>query len=252
MTPEPEYTRSSSSENRRSAGGFLNDSLTKKGNLYEILGITKNATDDDIKRAYRRFALKYHPDKNQNNEDFNRKFQEINYANTILSNPSKRRIYDDYGDMGLKMADQLGEDHINIMLKPWLKWVFCSIFFLTCGCFCCCCCFCCFFNGCCNCCCGKYKPKGMDRDNPFDLSSNPEDPIDTQPQQQTSNPNQTDIFDTGENNIKFTIYEDSDGIKITKVFEPPPPYSESNPGNEAPTCSQAKPGTPPNYGATTN
>uniref|UniRef100_A0A1I8BZC6 J domain-containing protein n=1 Tax=Meloidogyne hapla TaxID=6305 RepID=A0A1I8BZC6_MELHA len=220
MTPEPEYTRSSSSENRRSAGGFLNDSLTKKGNLYEILGITKNATDDDIKRAYRRFALKYHPDKNQNNEDFNRKFQEINYANTILSNPSKRRIYDDYGDMGLKMADQLGEDHINIMLKPWLKWVFCSIFFLTCG--------------------------------HFDLSSNPEDPIDTQPQQQTSNPNQTDIFDTGENNIKFTIYEDSDGIKITKVFEPPPPYSESNPGNEAPTCSQAKPGTPPNYGATTN
>jgi len=65
MTPEPEYTRSSSSENRRSTGaGFLNDSfvayicslnnlffsLTKKGNLYEILGLTKNATDDDIKR----------------------------------------------------------------------------------------------------------------------------------------------------------------------------------------------------------
>uniref|UniRef100_A0A915PAW5 J domain-containing protein n=1 Tax=Meloidogyne floridensis TaxID=298350 RepID=A0A915PAW5_9BILA len=205
MTPEPEYTRSSSSENRRSTGaGFLNDSLTKKGNLYEILGLTKNATDDDIKRAYRRLALKYHPDKNQNNEDFNKKFQEINYANTILSNPSKRRIYDEYGDMGLKMADQLGEDHINIMLKPWLK--------------------------------------------PFDLSSNSEDPISTQPQQTS---NQT-AFDTGEDKFqKFTIYEDIEGIKITTSFEPPPPYSEANPGSDAPTCSQTTPGTPTKYGATT-
>ncbi|CAK5074879.1 unnamed protein product [Meloidogyne enterolobii] len=249
MTPEPEYTRSSSSENRRSAGaGFLNDSLTKKGNLYEILGLTKNATDDDIKRAYRRLALKYHPDKNQNNEDFNKKFQEINYANTILSNPSKRRIYDEYGDMGLKMADQLGEEHINIMLKPWLKWLFCSICFLTCGCFfcCCCCCFC--FNGCCNCCCGKYKPKRMDGSNPFDLSSNSEDPISTQPQQTS---NQT-AFDTEENKFqKFTIYEDIEGIKITTSYEPPPPYSEANPGSDAPTCSQTTPGTPTKYGATT-
>uniref|UniRef100_A0A914NPT5 Uncharacterized protein n=1 Tax=Meloidogyne incognita TaxID=6306 RepID=A0A914NPT5_MELIC len=108
-------------------------------------------------------------------------------------------------------------------------WLFCSICFLTCGCFfcCCCCCFC--FNGCCNCCCGKYKQS-------------------TQPQQTS---NQT-VFDTGDDKFqKFTIYEDIEGIKITTSYEPPPPYSEANPGSDAPTCSQTTTGTPTNYGATT-
>ncbi|KAJ8565850.1 hypothetical protein K7X08_008426 [Anisodus acutangulus] len=69
---------------------------------YDILQVPKGAPDEQIKRAYRKLALKYHPDKNQGNEEANKKFAEINNAYEVLSDSEKRKIYDRYGEEGLK------------------------------------------------------------------------------------------------------------------------------------------------------
>lgn len=64
---------------------------------YKILGLTKNATEQDIKKAYRKLARKYHPDLNPNDKVAEQKFKEINEANEVLSNPENRKKYDQYG-----------------------------------------------------------------------------------------------------------------------------------------------------------
>ncbi len=64
---------------------------------YKILGISKNATADDIKKAYRKLARQYHPDLNPNDKDAQKRFQQINEANEVLSDPEKRKKYDQYG-----------------------------------------------------------------------------------------------------------------------------------------------------------
>ena len=64
---------------------------------YKTLGLSKTATEDEIKKAYRRLARKYHPDINPNDNGANKKFQEINEANEVLSDPEKRKKYDKYG-----------------------------------------------------------------------------------------------------------------------------------------------------------
>ncbi|MBQ7669026.1 MAG: molecular chaperone DnaJ [Clostridia bacterium] len=65
--------------------------------LYEVLGLTKSATDDDIKKAYRQLAKKYHPDLNPGNKEAEAKFKEVNEAYEILSDPKKRANYDQFG-----------------------------------------------------------------------------------------------------------------------------------------------------------
>ena len=64
---------------------------------YKTLGLSKTATIDEIKKAYRKFARKYHPDVNPNDKEAHKKFQEINEANEVLSDPEKRKKYDKYG-----------------------------------------------------------------------------------------------------------------------------------------------------------
>ena len=65
---------------------------------YKVLGIDKGASDADIKTAYRKLARKYHPDLNPNDREANKKFQQINEANEVLSDPEKRKKYDQYGN----------------------------------------------------------------------------------------------------------------------------------------------------------
>uniref|UniRef100_A0A3B4TUR8 DnaJ heat shock protein family (Hsp40) member B6b n=1 Tax=Seriola dumerili TaxID=41447 RepID=A0A3B4TUR8_SERDU len=69
---------------------------------YQILGVHKNATQEDIKKAYRKLALKWHPDKNPDNkEEAEKKFKELSEAYEVLSDENKRNIYDRYGKEGL-------------------------------------------------------------------------------------------------------------------------------------------------------
>jgi len=74
--------------------------MTKK-DLYDILGITKTASAEDIKAAYRKLAMKYHPDRNPNNKEAEEKFKEAAYAYEILSDEQKKRQYDQFGHGGV-------------------------------------------------------------------------------------------------------------------------------------------------------
>lgn len=65
---------------------------------YKILGLDKSATQDDIKKTYRKLARKYHPDLNPNDEEAKKKFQELNEANEVLTDSEKRKKYDQYGE----------------------------------------------------------------------------------------------------------------------------------------------------------
>lgn len=128
---------------------------TSGDTLYETLGLPKTATADEIKKTFRKLALKYHPDKNPNNPEASEKFKEVNRAHSILSDQSKRNIYDNYGSLGLYIAEQFGEENVNayfMVTSPTCKALFLVCGIVT-GCYCCCCCCCC-----CNFCCGKYRP----------------------------------------------------------------------------------------------
>lgn len=114
--------------------------------LYEVLGLQKGASPEEIKRAYRKLALRHHPDKNPDNPQAAEKFKEINNANAILSDEDKRKIYDEYGSLGLSVAEQFGEEGVKyyfLMSKCWFKALFCCCTIFTCCCCFCCCCFCC-------------------------------------------------------------------------------------------------------------
>ncbi|OQR72685.1 dnaJsubfamily C member 5B isoform X1-like, partial [Tropilaelaps mercedesae] len=89
--------------------------------LYEVLGLNKKATDTEIRRAYRRLALEYHPDRNKE-VDAARKFRRVQYAQKVLLDPHKRQIYDKFGRRGLKLADRVGEKNVPFVLYMDTIW----------------------------------------------------------------------------------------------------------------------------------
>ena len=76
--------------------------MAGKRDYYEVLGLDKSADKEAIKKAYRRLAIKYHPDKNQGNKEAEEKFKEATEAYEVLSDDQKRPIYDQYGFAGLE------------------------------------------------------------------------------------------------------------------------------------------------------
>ena len=74
--------------------------MAEKRDYYEVLGVDKNASEDEIKRAYKKLARKYHPDMNPGDKEAEEKFKEINEANEVLSDPEKKASYDQFGFAG--------------------------------------------------------------------------------------------------------------------------------------------------------
>jgi molecular chaperone DnaJ len=80
----------------------MEDSMSNKRDYYEILSVSRNAGDDELKAAYRKLALKYHPDRNPDDKAAEEKFKEAAEAYEVLRDPQKRALYDQYGHAGLE------------------------------------------------------------------------------------------------------------------------------------------------------
>ncbi|XP_066483599.1 dnaJ homolog subfamily C member 5-like [Tiliqua scincoides] len=136
-------------------------SLSRSGqSLYGVLGVEKGASAAQIRAAYRRQALRHHPDKNAGSAAAAERFKELNAAHAVLSDPRRRRLYDRYGSEGLRVAADFGEENVPLyfaLASPCARAALLLCGLLTgCWCGCCFCCGCC--CGCCCRCCGAWKP----------------------------------------------------------------------------------------------
>jgi len=102
--------------------------MVQKRDYYEVLGVSRDATDSEIKKVYRQLAHQYHPDKNPNDKVAEEKFKETAEAYAVLSDPQKRAQYDQFGHGGL--GDNFGVDLQDIFWRyfwrhvwaPWWWW----------------------------------------------------------------------------------------------------------------------------------
>ncbi|KAF2863359.1 DnaJ-domain-containing protein [Piedraia hortae CBS 480.64] len=82
--------------------------MVRDTELYDVLGCAPDATDEQLKKAYRKLAMKHHPDKNQHSKEAEEKFKQIGEAFSVLSDPQKRQMYDQFGKEGLEGAGGMG------------------------------------------------------------------------------------------------------------------------------------------------
>ncbi|XP_065587197.1 dnaJ homolog subfamily C member 5G [Cyrtonyx montezumae] len=157
--------------------------------LYRVLGLEKGSSPEEIKRAYRKLALRYHPDKNPDDPAAAERFKEINSAHATLSDADRRQLYDQYGSLGLYVAEQFGDDavrHYFLMSQWWFQ-----ALALCCGVLTCCCCFCCCFF-CCGRCCPPREDESYKYVDPKDLEADdggdPQNPVEAQPPPTSAQP----------------------------------------------------------------
>ncbi len=101
-----------------------------KKDYYEILGLSRNSTSEEIKKSYRQMALNFHPDRNPDNKEAEEKFKEAAEAYSILIDPEKRSVYDRYGQDGLRgrptqskhqpdLSSMRSEEKPRSTIRPW-------------------------------------------------------------------------------------------------------------------------------------
>ncbi|XP_060947643.1 dnaJ (Hsp40) homolog, subfamily C, member 5 gamma a isoform X1 [Limanda limanda] len=203
--------------------------------VYKVLGLEKGATAEDIKKAYRKLALKYHPDKNPDNPEAADKFKEINNANSILNDETKRKIYDEYGSMGLYVSEQFGEESVKyyfLMSKWWFKGLVLCCTLFTCCCCCCCCCFCC----------GKCKPPDDDENyqyvDPEDLEAQIKAEQDAGFLSSCSNPTGNTVIIGQPKSNPAPESSDGPGRPIPLPLAMPPPAEPKAPSSAGPAGAE--------------
>lgn len=82
--------------------------MAEKRDYYEVLGLKKGASEDEIKKAFRKMAMKYHPDRNPGDKEAEEKFKEVNEAYSVLSDPDKKSKYDRFGHAGVDPSSGFG------------------------------------------------------------------------------------------------------------------------------------------------
>jgi len=152
-TPKPASTPPPNKDDhaQRQREMELISTAIQEKDYYAILSVDKHATNDEIKRAYRKAARRWHPDRNLGVEGSTEIMNAVNDAGRNLTNAVRRRAYDKFGEYGLKLVDEQGEEQYE-KLEPQLECMqkyqccclmLCCFTVLVTGCCFCCCCFCC-------------------------------------------------------------------------------------------------------------